>query len=131
MTNPSANPALPPVRLLGADVEFVKGKLADAEKSLKFREESETVWREGTDKSWRAVGCKMTKQQRLEVSSRHGRIAVKCRCEVKMYKEVLARLQAPLGVSDPALKTHELKPNRPSRVRCNPWLGITSNNTKP
>jgi hypothetical protein len=80
---------------LGAAVEFVKGKLADVEKALKFREESEKVWRGGTDKSWRAVGCKMTKQQRLEVSARHGQIAAKCRREVEMFKEVLARLQAP------------------------------------
>jgi hypothetical protein len=105
MTRPAqtttANTRSPASGLLGADVEFVKGKLADAEKSLKFREESEKVWREGTDKSWRAVGCKMTKQQRLEVSACHGRIAVKCRREVEMFKEVLARLQAPNDLHEP------------------------------
>jgi hypothetical protein len=81
--------------LLGAVVEFVKGKLAAAEHAVKCREEAEKTWRGGTDESWRAVGCRMALGQRMETSAREGRIAIKCRREVEMFKEVLARLQAP------------------------------------
>jgi hypothetical protein len=69
-------------------VEFIEGKLIDAFAALKAREEMETVWRGGTDESWRAVGCTRTKAQRLKDSEMHGRIAVKLRHEVNMFKAV-------------------------------------------
>ena len=78
--------------LLGACVEFIKLKLARVEMTLAQREAMEKCWREGTDESWRAAGCRMSKSKRLEASARHGRIAVKNREEVAMFKAVLHQL---------------------------------------
>ena len=77
---------------LGACVEFIKAKLAKAEMTLATREAMEKCWREGTDESWRAAGCHMSKSARLEASARHGRIAVKNREEVAMFKAILHQL---------------------------------------
>lgn len=95
----------PPVRStagLCTLVEFIKAKLADAEKSLSCRAEMRQTWAGGTDKSWRAVGCKLTKAQRLEHSAMHGRIEIKQRREVEMFKAVLEKLEAHNESSSPA-----------------------------
>jgi hypothetical protein len=84
---------------LGAGVEFIKAKLAKAEMTLAKREAMEKCWLEGTDESWRAAGCYMSKSDRLETSARHGRIAVKNREEVAMFKAVLHQL-APNAKAD-------------------------------
>jgi hypothetical protein len=73
-------------------LEWLREKLADAEKAVKAREHMESTWRGGTDKSWAAVGCKMTKPQRLKESATHGRILVKCRREVEMFKTAIVML---------------------------------------
>ena len=73
-------------------VAFVKAKLAGAENALIAREQSETSWRDGTDESWRAAGCKLNKSERLKESRMQGRIALKCRYEIKMLKAVLENL---------------------------------------
>ena len=73
-------------------VAFIKAKLAGAEHVLIAREQMEAQWREGTDESWRAAGCRLTKSERLKESRTHGRIAIKCRWEIKMFKAVLAQL---------------------------------------
>ncbi len=73
-------------------IEFIQSKLTDAEKTLKAREEMERVWRGGTDASWKAAGCRLTKAQRLKDAAMHGRIAVKNRTEVEMFKAVLNEL---------------------------------------
>lgn len=79
------------VRLLG----WLREKLEDAEKALKAREQMEEAWRGGTSESWSAVGCFMTKAERLRTSDTHARIAVKCRDEVSMFKAVIERLSHP------------------------------------
>lgn len=81
--------------LLGALVQFIEGKLIEAFATLKAREEMQRVWAGGTDESWRAVGCHLTKKQRLKDSAMHGRIAEKNRKEVEMFKAVLDQLKAP------------------------------------
>ena len=73
-------------------IEFIKAKLATAKASLKAREQMERIWRGGTDASWRAVGCPDSKAGRIKTADIHGRIAVKCRREVKMFKAVLEAL---------------------------------------
>ncbi len=73
-------------------VDFIEGKLIEAFASLKAREEMETVWKGGTEESWRAVGCRLTKAQRLKDSAMHGRIAVKLRREVELFKAVRDKL---------------------------------------
>lgn len=72
---------------------FLRGKLADAEAGLKFRVDSEKCWRGGTDKSWREVGCRQSKAERTKTAESHGRIAVKMRREVEMFKAVIAKIE--------------------------------------
>lgn len=69
-------------------IEFIEGKLLDACVSLASREEMERVWRGGADKNWRAVGCYLTKEQRIRDSDMHGRIAARLRLEVEQFKKV-------------------------------------------
>jgi len=95
MEQPETQSAVGSTRLLGAVVEFIKGKLADAESRLQMRVAMQNVWASGTDESWRAVGCRRTKSQRLKDAAMHGRIATKNRREVLMFKATLAALQAP------------------------------------
>ena len=93
--------------LLGAVVKFIQGKLADSKRTLKCREDMQKVWSEGTDESWRAVGNRMTKAQRLIESDMHGRIAAKNRKEMDMFKATLSALQqAPNAVREPS-RTHD------------------------
>lgn len=77
-------------------IEFIEGKLINAFSTLKTREEMEVVWRGGTEESWRAVGCHLTKAQRLKDSAMHGRIASKLRREVELLKAVRDALRSPL-----------------------------------
>lgn len=82
---------------------WLRAKLADAEKSLRAREQSEATFRSGTDESWAAAaelhsstrGKPMNKKARLEVALIQGRIAGKCRREVEMFKAVIAALDHP------------------------------------
>lgn len=77
-------------------IEFIKGKLAEAEHKLKLRQESEKVWRSGTDKSWRKAGSRMTREERLRVAAMDARIAIKNRKEVEMFRDVLNQLENPV-----------------------------------
>ena len=92
--SPAARPVVACSDLLG----WLGDKLKDAEKSLKCREEMAFTWRGGTDKSWNAAGCKLTKSQRLAQADTHSRIAVKCRREVSMFKAVIERLSHPNNI---------------------------------
>lgn len=74
--------------------EWLHAKLADAEKALKAREDGVSVWKGGTDQSWKAVGCRLTRQQRIKQSEMEARIAVKCRRDVEMFKAVISKLSA-------------------------------------
>lgn len=76
-------------------------KLSEAEKALGAREQAEAVWRGGTDESWARAGMlhpdtargpRFNKEQRIKLSESQGRIAEKCRHEVKMFKAVLELL---------------------------------------
>lgn len=75
-------------------LEWLQAKLADAEKSLKARKEMEATWKGGSDASWRAVGCKRSKAERLMESAMQGRIAKKAHREVEMFKEVIRILSS-------------------------------------
>lgn len=77
-------------------IEFIEGKLIEAFASLKAREEMESVWRGGTDESWRKAGCRLTKAQRLKDSAMHERIAVKLRREVELFRAVRDSLRGEL-----------------------------------
>lgn len=70
-------------------IEFVKKEKARAEHELKFREDSVRIWSGGTDKSWKAVGCNMTKKQHLGTSAIHARISIKCRSRVEILEEII------------------------------------------
>ncbi len=75
---------------VGEITQWLQLKLTAAEKELKARLQMEECWRGGTDESWRAVGCKMKKAQRLKESEIHGRISKKSRRDVEMFKAVIA-----------------------------------------
>lgn len=80
---------------LGACVEYIKAKIVEAEKAVKFRDDSYKTWRGGTDASWREVGCFDSKEKRIRTSDSHGRIAIKCRRELETLQAVLEYLEAP------------------------------------
>jgi hypothetical protein len=91
---------------LGACVEYIKAKISDAEKAVKFRDESYKTWRCGTDASWRAAGCTASKAERLKTADGHARIAIKCRKELQTLQAVLEYLEAPNDVREPS-RTHD------------------------
>ena len=72
----------------GILIEFIEGKLLDAFASVRTREQMEANWKSGADSTWRAVGCKLNKAQRLKESKTHGRIAAKLRGEIALFKAV-------------------------------------------
>ena len=76
-------------------VGFIESKIDRAEQELRSREEMQTTWRGGTDASWRAVGCRKSKAERLEYSKVHQRIANRQRRELEMFKSVLKLLTTP------------------------------------
>jgi len=71
---------------------FLREKLAAAESSLRAREQAEECWSGGTSKSWREVGCKLSKKERLNRAAAEKRIGEKCRNEVEMLRQVIAAL---------------------------------------
>ena len=71
-------------------IRFLRVKLAMAEQTLMARERSAEVWATGTDKSWRKAGCRLSSEERMEVSKREARIAQKARKEVEMFRAAVA-----------------------------------------
>lgn len=77
---------------------WLLGKLADAERSVRAREQAGETLRGGTDKSWReaadmhpsTAGKVMSKAQRLKAAEAEDGIAKKCRREVAMFKAAIA-----------------------------------------
>jgi len=76
-------------------LEWLQEKLAQAEKSLRAREQMEKSWKSGTDEEWTAAAKMhpstakepvMNKAARLKESQSQGRIAATCRRDVAMYK---------------------------------------------
>lgn len=80
---------------LTAAIDFIEGKIVAAEKTLKTREEMYKTWREGTDASWRKSGCLNSKSERIKISDTHGRIAIKNRRDLEMFRAVKKHLQMP------------------------------------
>lgn len=84
-------------------VDWLRRKVAEAEKALKTREEMQATWHSGTNAEWRAAavmypstaGHRLSKATRLKQAATHGRIAVKLRHEVKMFNLALDRLAEP------------------------------------
>lgn len=76
-------------------VEYIKAKIVEVEKAVKFRDESYKTWRGGTDASWRSAGCIYPKAVRLKIADSHGRIAIKSRKELQTLQAVLEYLEAP------------------------------------
>lgn len=72
---------------------WLRDQLAKAEQSLNARKQMESCWHGGTDATWKAVGCKLTKAQRLQESKLHGRIGLKCQRDVEMLKAIIIAIQ--------------------------------------
>lgn len=82
-------PASPP--LSSSDLlEWLRGETDDAEKALKAREQAEATWRGGTDKSWRAAGCKLSRAERIRNADINRRIAEKCRRNIEAIRAIIA-----------------------------------------
>lgn len=73
-------------------VQFIELQIKRAAQTLKMREDMQSVWRGGTDASWRKVGCKASKAERVKASEMHGRIAKTNREELHLFKIVLEEL---------------------------------------
>lgn len=76
-------------------LEWLDGKIKEAERALSAREQSEQCWRGGTDKEWAesaklhssTAGLpKLTRADRMRAAEAQRRIAEKCREEVEMFK---------------------------------------------
>lgn len=89
-------------------LDWLRGKLADAEQSLRCREEiAASCERSADPKYWEELakmpGVIVTTTSRgrkaptakddLESAARHRRIAIKCRHEVKMFEATIAALR--------------------------------------
>lgn len=81
-------------------LEWLQGKIADAEKAVKAREQLEETWRIGDDKSWAEAAAlhpdtkdepPMKKADRLKESAAQGRIAARCRHDLEMLNEIATR----------------------------------------
>jgi hypothetical protein len=85
---------------MGDMLEWFRRKVAEAESTLKSREQMEALWRSGDDESWAAAaamhpstaGKPMPKAKRIEEADRQGRIAAKMRRELRMFEAVLSVL---------------------------------------
>ena len=74
-------------------IEWLQVKLESAESTVEARRQARDCWRGGNAKSWKAVGCFLTKEQRLVKASIEERILIKCQREVEMFKDVIAAIQ--------------------------------------
>ena len=74
-------------------LDWLRGKLADAEKAMAARKEMEATWRSGNDREWKAAGCRLNSEQRLMESAKQGRIATKCQREIEMFKAAIDALK--------------------------------------
>lgn len=90
---PEPLPALVSSDLLG----WLGGKLAEAEKTLKSREQMAATCRTGTNAEWNAaskmhpstVGMKSTKAERLKEAQMHDRIADRLRHDRDMFRTTI------------------------------------------
>lgn len=82
-------------------LEFIALKIADVERAIKAREESEKSWRGGTDKAWKAVGCRKTKPERIKIAELESRILVRLREEREMFQKVFRALNEPTVILTP------------------------------
>lgn len=69
-------------------LEWLRGEIDDAEKAVRAREQAEATWRGGTDKSWRALGCKLNKSERLKNADFNGRMAAKYRRNLELIRAI-------------------------------------------
>jgi F420-0:gamma-glutamyl ligase-like protein len=101
-------------RLIGSSdlLGWLRGKLADAEKALRCREDmanAKPISEEEWEKLKAMPGVRVTKGRKLtkaelkdmaEEPRRQKRIAVKCRHEVEMFKAIIAALTQPNAPGD-------------------------------
>lgn len=69
------------------DVErLIADEITKAQQAVESRKQAQAVWRGGSDESWKAVGCKLSKKQRLEQSEVEARIGVKSEKRLETLK---------------------------------------------
>jgi hypothetical protein len=72
--------------------DFIRFQILKVEKAISAREEASKVWRGGTSRIWRSVGCTASKPERIAIADREDRILKKLRHELEMFNEVLEAL---------------------------------------
>lgn len=84
-------------------LDWLRGKLAEAEKTLKTREDMASLMRTGTNAEWKAAadmhpstsGQTATKTERLKEAEAHDRIAIRLRHDLDMFRAALMALDHP------------------------------------
>ena len=71
-------------------LEWLRGEIEATEHTVKAREQAETTWRGGTDKSWRATGCTLSRAERLNNAEFNGRMAAKYRRNLDLIRAIAA-----------------------------------------
>ncbi len=72
---------------------YLLAQINKVEQSIRSREEAEMEWRTGSDASWRQVGCKRTKSERITIANREAAILVKLRRELITLRTILEMLE--------------------------------------
>jgi hypothetical protein len=99
MSQEKQNPDCPRCAL-GELLEWLRGKIADAEMAVKAREQSAETWRTGTNAEWNAAaamhpttaGRTSKKGERTANAERDDKIATKLRRDVEMLNTIAATL---------------------------------------
>jgi hypothetical protein len=74
-------------------IAFVRSKIDNVENDIRARQESEKTWRWDTEESWRAVGCKMNKKERIATADVEARIIIKLDRQLRMFNAILNELE--------------------------------------
>ena len=82
-------------------IDWLTGKLADAEIALRIREDMARTWRHGSDEAWAAAammhpstaGRSPDRAARITEAKKHARIATRLRQDVEMFRATLAHLK--------------------------------------
>lgn len=64
-------------------IVWLDGQIAETERCIEARRQAEATWNGGDSRTWKAVGCELTKAGRVAVAEREGRIADKYRHDLE------------------------------------------------
>jgi len=71
-------------------IEWLETKLETSKRELKARQQSAETWQSGDDKSWRAMGCRLSAGRRRLESEKETRIALKIQHDIDAIEELIS-----------------------------------------